>query len=139
MKRSKRRTGGRGAAPGSRERSDMQSASSKQPASTQSKGAAEALSKHPKSEAEILRQSATEKLARLNENVNPYDGSALRFRYQVAPRKRVPAELHGVRAELVSGAQVVPELVGGEGKLTALVKRGLVLRAAGMHGGRSPV
>ncbi len=130
MKRSKRRTGGRPTIPGSRERSDMQTASGQKTAPAQSKG---------RTEAEIRRQSANERFARLNKNVNPYDGSALRFRYQVAPRKRIPAELHGVQAELVSGAQVVPDLVGGEDKLAALVARGLVLRAAVMHGKRSPV
>lgn len=82
-------------------------------------------------EAKIRRKSAEEKVARLNKNVNEYRGGALRFPYQVAPRKRVPVELHGVKDELVSGAQVIPELVGGEEKLNGLVASGLVLRAAG--------
>lgn len=142
MKRSKRRFGGRDQAPGTRERSDMQTATSKKQEPAEN-GTADFVASvagkaytQAEKEAEIRRKSAKEKIERLNKNVNEYLGGALRFRYQVAPRKRVPVELHGVKAELVSGAQVIPELVGGQDKLDGLVACGLVLKALEPHEAR---
>lgn len=143
MKRSKRRFGGRDQAPGTRERSDMQTATSKKPEPAESGASVDFVATvagkaytQAEKEVEIRRKSAQEKIERLNKNVNEYLGGALRFRYQVAPRKRVPVELHGVKAELVSGAQVIPELVGGQEKLDGLVACGLVLKALEPHESR---
>ena len=134
MKRSRRRTGDRSSVPGSRERSEMQTAIRKQDAEVETSapvdiGAVAAGKAHQANE--LLRNATRENIARFNNNVNPYDGSELRFPYQVAPRRRVPVELHGVKEELKPGARVIPELVGGQAALDKLVERGLVLRSAG--------
>jgi len=76
-------------------------------------------------EAEIRRRAEAETLRHLNEDVNPYDGSPLRFPFQVAPRKRLRSRI----GELSPGAQVTAELVGGTEELRALIDRGVVLRA----------
>ena len=65
-------------------------------------------------------------LKKLNTNVHVYDGRRLTFPYQVAPGRK----LRTVVGELVQGARVTAELVGGQEVLNRLVEQRRVLRAA---------
>jgi hypothetical protein len=76
-------------------------------------------------ETERERRARAE-LTKLNTNVHVYDGRRLTFPYQVAPGKKLTTGL----GELVQGARVTPELVGGQATLDRLVEKRVVLRAA---------
>jgi len=76
-------------------------------------------------EAEIKSAAEAAKLQRLNTNVNEFTGEALRFPYQVAPRKQLKCRF----GLLLSGAEVRAEYVGGLARLAKLVDSGAVLRA----------
>ena len=76
-------------------------------------------------EIKIQLESEARDLELLNQHVNPYRGGPLLFQYQVAPRRRLKTRI----GELVSGAQVRPDLLpGGDQDIARLVREGVVLR-----------
>ena len=80
-------------------------------------------------ETRIAEESRAERLANVNKHRDEYRGGKPLYPFQVAPRRKLKSE--HLRGELLSGAEVRPEWVGGERLLHKLVTEGLVIRRAG--------
>lgn len=79
-------------------------------------------------EARITEEARAERLANANKHRDEYRGGIPLYQFQVAPRRRLKSIL--LRGELLSGAEVRPEWVGGEAQLRRLLQDGLVIRRA---------